>query len=230
MISRPFDPGNHFFGYRVRRIPSRALRISYWGGYCYCYNDVYYRPWRDCYVVCRPPYFTLFELAVMREVNLARVRFAYYNSIHRAYNYIYSSNTVLNEQYETIARNNEIIAQQNAIIANQNAAIEAENEASTGRILASEAYDLATGNGLVQSYAYANEDYYYQDGVFYIVENGKYKVIVPPAGALVEYLPEDYEMITLNDGKEYYKVDDTVYGLTVSEGIPYFQVMGQLYD
>jgi hypothetical protein len=45
---------------------------------------------------------------------------------------------------------------------------------------------------------------------------------------LVENLPEDYEMVTLN-GEEYYKVDDTVYRVTISEGKPYFEVLGQLY-
>ena len=44
----------------------------------------------------------------------------------------------------------------------------------------------------------------------------------------VENLPEDYEMVTLN-GEEYYKVDDTVYRVTISEGKPYFEVLGQLY-
>jgi hypothetical protein len=65
--------------------------------------------------------------------------------------------------------------------------------------------------------------------VFYTVDaNGQYSVIVPPAGALVETLPEDYDMVVLADGKEYYKVDDTVYRVTIVEGKPYFEVLGQL--
>ena len=55
-------------------------------------------------------------------------------------------------------------------------------------------YELANRLGLVQSYAYANSQYYYQDGVFYVLENGQYKVIIPPAGALVTSLPDDYDV------------------------------------
>ena len=94
---------------------------------------------------------------------------------------------------------------------------------------ANNAYSLADRLGLVQSYAYANQPYYYQDGVFYIVNsNGQYEVIVPPAGALVEDLPDDYDTITI-DGMDFYKVDDTVYRLTLVEGKPYLEVLGQMY-
>jgi hypothetical protein len=80
----------------------------------------------------------------------------------------------------------------------------------------------------VQSYADAGEEYFYQDGVFFIKDkNGKYVTIVPPAGALVRELPDDYDTITL-DGEEYYKVDDTVYKLSIIDGSPYFEVLGQL--
>ena len=51
--------------------------------------------------------------------------------------------------------------------------------------------------------------------------------IVPPAGALVQELPDDYDVITI-DGEEYYKVDETVYKLTIIDGSPYFEVLGQL--
>ena len=51
--------------------------------------------------------------------------------------------------------------------------------------------------------------------------------IVPPAGALVKELPDDYDVITLGD-EEYYKVDDTVYKLSIIDGTPYFEVLGQL--
>lgn len=84
--------------------------------------------------------------------------------------------------------------------------------------------------GLVQSQAFEGSTYYYQDGVFYTMDSrGDYEVIVPPAGALVEALPEDFETVVI-DGEEYYKVDDTIYRVTVSEGIPYFEVLGQLYS
>ena len=59
--------------------------------------------------------------------------------------------------------------------------------------------------------------------------NGDYQVIVPPAGALVETLPEDYDMVTLA-GNDYYKVDETVYKVTISDGKPFFEVLGQLYS
>ena len=59
-------------------------------------------------------------------------------------------------------------------------------------------------------------------------KSGKYEVIVPPAGALVSELPDDYDIITL-DGMEFYKVDDTVYKMSLVEGKPYLEVLGQMY-
>ena len=98
------------------------------------------------------------------------------------------------------------------------------------QLLAQASYDLANELGLIQSYAAVSSEYFYQDGVFYMMDSdGEYKVIVPPAGALVETLPEDYEMVTLG-GEEYYKVDDTVYKVTLSDGKPFFEVLGQLYS
>ncbi len=85
--------------------------------------------------------------------------------------------------------------------------------------------------GLVQSYVAPGTTYYYQDGVFYSMGvNGQYSVIIPPAGALVDTLPEDCQMVILSDGNEYYRVDDTIYKVTVYEGKPYFEVVGQLYS
>ena len=69
---------------------------------------------------------------------------------------------------------------------------------------------------------------FYQDGVFFTKDKtGKYVTIVPPAGALVQELPDDYDVITL-DGEEYYKVEDTIYKLTIIDGSPYFEVLGQM--
>ena len=83
--------------------------------------------------------------------------------------------------------------------------------------------------GVVQNFADAGASYYYQDGVFYTLgPNGQYMVIAPPAGALVESLPEDYEVVTLSDGNVYYKVDNTIYRMTIDEGKPYFEVVGQM--
>ena len=93
---------------------------------------------------------------------------------------------------------------------------------------AAAAYNKANGLGLVQSYADATVEYFYDDGVFFTKDaKGQYTVIVPPAGALVQELPDDYDVITI-DGKEYYKVDDTIFEVAIVDGSAYFQVLGQL--
>lgn len=147
-----------------------------------------------------------------------------WTAVNLAYYY-----TVANT-YNNISENNAYIMQQNAIIAQNNATIAAQNQAiSMNQQHAAQAYGLANELGLVQSYASADSPYYYQDGVFYSVNsNGQYQVILPPAGALVETLPEDFEIVNLN-GNEYYKVDETIYRVTISEGKPYFEVLGQQY-
>ena len=97
--------------------------------------------------------------------------------------------------------------------------------------MASESYQLAMKLGLMQSYAAVGQEYFYDDGVFFVMNaNGRYETIIPPAGALVEELPDDYEIVVLKDGKEYFKVDETIYRMTVSEGKAYFEVLGQLQD
>lgn len=74
-------------------------------------------------------------------------------------------------------------------------------------------------------------DYYFYDNVFYrfYVEgaNDQYEVVVPPSGALVKTLPNDYQTVQIN-GHEYYLVDDTLYRLTVYDQEPYFEVLGQM--
>lgn len=207
---------NHCFGHRVRILPSHARRHIHFGVTYYCYNDIWYRPYGSYYVVCRPPFGTILAANLIADMTWNAVRLSYYYTVANSYRRI-------NENNEYIAKQNEIIAQNNATIAAQNQAIAMNQQ------LASQAYTLANELGLVQSYAAAGSDYYYQDGVFYSMDSdGEYKVIVPPAGAMVETLPEDYDMVTLN-GDEYYKVDDTVYRVTISEGKPYFEVLGQLY-
>lgn len=207
---------NHCYGHRVKILPSHVRRHIYHGITYYCYNDIWYRPYGGHYVVCRPPFGTILAANLIADMTWVAVKMSYYYTV---------ANT-----YSRISENNAYIAQQNAIIAQNNATIAAQNQmiAMNGQ-LASEAYGLADRLGLVQSYAAAGSSYFYQDGVFYMMDSdGEYKVIVPPAGALVETLPEDYEMVTLNDD-EYYKVDDTVYRVIISEGKPYFEVLGQLY-
>ncbi len=205
----------HCYGYRVHSLPPRYRRATYWGiDYC-IYDGIYYRPYGDIFVVCRPPFGVCIERAIS-DLVFTTVRFAYYNNTYRMYRAIDSNNRIIEEQ-------NRIIAQNNATIAAQNSAFALNSSR------ADNAYSVADRLGLVQSYAYANQPYYYQDGVFYIVNsNGQYEVIVPPAGALVEELPDDYDTITL-DGTDFYKVDDTVYRLTLVEGRPYLEVLGQMY-
>lgn len=211
-----YHSNGHNYGHKVKMLPSHVKRHVYHGVTYYCYNDLWYRPSGGYYVVCRPPRGTVLAANLIADMTWAAVRLSYYYTVANTYSHI-------NE-------NNAYIAQQNAVIAQNNAMIAAQNQTiAMNQQLASQAYGLANELGLVQSYAAAGSAYYYQDGVFYSMDSdGEYKVILPPAGALVETLPEDYEMVTLS-GDEYYKVDDTVYRVTISEGKPYFEVLGQLY-
>ena len=210
-----WDNRPHYFGYRIQVLPPHYRRISHWGIDYYFYEGIYYRPFGGVYVVCRPPFGTPLERAIDRALfNL--VRFSYYCNTYRTYNTVF-------DNYNVIAQQNLIIAQNNARIAAQNASY----ALNSNRALT--AYELANKLGLVQSYAYANSDYFYQDGVFYSVNaSGTYTTIVPPAGALVSTLPDDYETIVLN-GIEYYMVDNTVYRTTLFDGQPYLEVLGQMY-
>ena len=214
-------PGNfwgdlpHYYGYRVHSLPPHFRRISHWGIDYYYYNGIYYRSFGGAYVVCRPPFGTPLEAAIDRAI-LRSIRFAYYVDTYRTFSRTF-------DFYNVIARQNLIIAQQNARLAAQNAAY----ALNSNRALT--AYELAEKLGLVQSYAYANTEYFYQDGVFYTISaSGVYSTIVPPAGALVTSLPDDYEVIVMN-GIEYYLVDNTVYRTTLFEGMPYLEVLGQMY-
>lgn len=207
---------NHCYGHRVKILPSHVRRHIHYGITYYCYNDIWYRPYRGYYIVCRPPFGTVLAANLIADMTWTAVRLSYYHTV---------ANT-----YRKMSENNAYIAQQNAVIAQNNATIAAQNQTiAMNQQLASQAYGLADELGLVQSYAAAGSSYYYQDGVFYTTDSdGEYKVILPPAGALVETLPEDYEMISLG-GNEYYKVDDTVFRVTIVEGKPYFEVLGQQY-
>ena len=210
-----WDNRPHYFGYRIHVLPPHYRRITHWGIDYYFYEGIYYRPFGGVYIVCRPPFGTPLERAIDRALfNL--VKFSYYCNTYRTYNTVF-------DNYNVIAQQNLIIAQNNARIAAQNASY----ALNSGRALS--AYELANKLGLVQSYAYANSDYFYQDGVFYSVSaSGNYTTIVPPAGALVSSLPDDYETIVMN-GIEYYMVDNTVYRTTLFDGQPYLEVLGQMY-
>ncbi len=198
-------------------LPAHVVRHHFHGHVYYCYNDIWYRPYGGHYVVCRPPFGTVLAADLIADMAWAAVRYSYYNTVVNTYSQINENNRYIAEQNEVIARNNATIASQNQTIA-------------MNQQLASQAYTLANELGLIQSYAAADSNYFYQDGIFYVMDaNGQYMTIVPPAGALVETLPDDYDMVTLK-GDEYYKVDDTVYKITISDGKPYFEVLGQLYD
>lgn len=215
--SRFWASHNHCFGHRVRVLPRYVHRHVYWGVTYYCYNDIWYRPYGSYYVVCRPPFGVSLAAELIADMTWVAVNMAYYNTVAQTYDQINENNQYIAEQNVQIAQNNAVIAAQNETIAKN-------------QQLAQTTSSLANQLGLIQSYAAASTDYFYQDGVFYVKEkNGEYKVILPPAGALVENLPEDYVMVTLNDGKEYYKVDDTIYKVSLIDGKPYFEVLGQQY-
>ena len=205
----------HCFGFRVEVLPPRYEVVRYFGIDYYIYNDVYYRPYRGHYIVCRPPFGVTIARSVV-DISFASVNFAYYSNVYRTFGAIDANNRYIDQQNRIIAQNNAtIMAQNRAIAMNPNSALSS--------------YEIANRLGLVQSYAYADRNYFYQDGVFYIVNaGGQYQVIVPPAGALVQNLPEDYDIITLG-GVQYYRVDDTVYRLTLVSGSPYLEVLGQMY-
>jgi len=211
---RFWDGGRHYFGYRVSYLPSRYTRVEYFGVPYYLLDGIYYRYYRGHYYVSRPPFGVIFD-AVLDNILYSVCNFAYYYDV-------YDTFRTINDNAKTIASQNATIAANNATIARQNADI----ALNTDR--AAKSHKEADRLGLVQSYADAGVEYFYQDGVFFIKDkNGKYVTIVPPAGALVQELPDDYDTITL-DGEEYYKVDDTVYKLTIIDGSPYFEVLGQL--
>jgi hypothetical protein len=161
----------HYYGYRVDYLPPHYRRVRYWGiDYCY-YDGIYYRPYNGIYIVCRPPFGITIAADIVADIVFTPIHFAYYYDSYRT--------------YSAIDRNNRIIDEQNRIIAENNAAIAAQNrDLALNSYRADDAYSLADRLGLVQSYAYANQPYYYQDGVFYIERSdGSYEVIVPPAGA-----------------------------------------------
>ena len=211
---RFWDGGHHYFGYRVSYLPARRTRVVYAGIPYYLLDGIYYRYYGGYYYVSRPPFGIVVD-AVLDNIIYAACNFAYYYDVANTYR-------TINENAQTIASQNATIAANNATIARQNADIALNSDR------AAKSYQEANRLGLVQSYADAGVEYFYQDGVFFIKDkDGKYVTIVPPAGALVSELPDDYDTITL-DGEEYYKVDDTVYRLTIIDGSPYFEVLGQL--
>lgn len=202
--SHHWSHNDHYYGYKVRSLPARAHRHVIHGVVYYCYNDIWYRPYGRYYVVCRPPHGLALAADIISDIAWTAVRLSYYNTVANAYSTINENNAYIAEQNEIIAKNQQ---------------------------LARTSYTLANELGLVQSYAAPDSEYFYQDGVFYAKDaSGEYKVILPPAGALVEALPENFDTVTLRDGNEYYKVEDTIFKVSVLDGKPYFEVVGQQYS
>ncbi len=205
--------GHHHYGHYIPALPPRYELHRYWGRDYYYYDNIWYRYHSGRYWVCRPPFGYVFT--PLADAVYTACRFAYYFDTLNYYNTVSDNARTIQEQNSTIAANNALIAQQNETIAMNSAMAKASGT-------------LANSLGLVQSYADAGTEYFYNDGVFYVKSaDGQYKVIVPPAGALVESLPDDYETIELQ-GQTYYKVDDTVYRMVVSDGKALFEVLGQI--
>ena len=51
---------------------------------------------------------------------------------------------------------------------------------------------------------WANQNYWYDDGVYYIPSGNGYTAVAPPVGAVVTYLPTGYETIPMGDDTYYY--------------------------
>lgn len=233
--SRPvsfWNRGRHYFGYRITSLPPRHVRRVYWGVPYYIIDGVYYRLVSGAYYICRPPFGVVFTPTV--SLAGAICSFAYYADSYYRYRTVNENANLITQQNRIIAENNATIAAQNEIIARQNELLSGQGTSTAAGLAsmnsqrAAESGRLADRLGLVQSYASVNEEYYYDDGVFFTRNaSGEYQTIVPPAGALIEELPEDYRIVTL-DGEEYYAVDDTVYRMTAVGGTPYFEVLGQM--
>lgn len=221
---RFWDAGRHYFGYRISSLPARYLRRTFWGIPYFIVDGVYYRYYSGSYYVCRPPYGVVFTPAA--GLLDAICRFAFYADAYYTFSTVNENARLITEQNRIIAENNATIAAQNSVIAQQNQAAASASSMNSDRAAASSR--LADRLGLVQSYASVADEYYYEDGIFFSKnDSGEYVTIVPPAGALIEELPDDYRTIVL-DGEEYYAVDDTVYRTTVIGGVPYFEVLGQM--
>ena len=219
---RFWDSGYHYFGYRISSLPTRYVRRVFWGVPYYIVDNVYYRYYGGSYYVCRPPFGVVFTPTV--SLVDAICSFAFYADAYYTFSTVNENANLITEQNRIIAENNATIAAQNATIAQQNAA----GASSLNSHLATESSRLADRLGLVQSYASVSDSYYYDDGIFFTKnKSGEYVTIVPPAGALITELPDDYRIVTLG-GDEYYAVDDTVYRTTVIDGSVYFEVLGQM--
>ncbi len=103
----------------------------------------------------------------------------------------------------------------------------AERAAELARAYAAVNTSYVVRNANEMSYAADNVNYYYNDGVFYILDGNEYVVIEAPIGALVTEIPEDYEEIVVG-GETYYKVDNILFKTAVVDGNIYFEVVSNL--
>lgn len=194
------------------------MRIC-WGHRYYICDGIYYRLHNGHYYVCRPPYGYYFAPSLYAYTP-SLCRFAYYSYWNRQYN-------IIDQNFRVIEEQNRLISQNNALLAQQNAELRAQDAQMSQR--STESYMLAKKLGLIQSYAAVGVDYYYDDGVFFVKNaKGEYETIIPPAGAIIENLPDDYSEVTLSDGENYYLVEDTIYMLVIIEGNAMFEVLGQI--
>ncbi len=208
-----WENADHYYGYKVKSLSGRTEKVEKGDNVYYCSNNIWYRPYNAAYVVSRPPVGTPLAADPVADLKLEPVTVLYFNTVANAYNQI-------SEKNKYIAQQNAAIARKNATIANQDLAI-AQTQSK-----ASAAYGQAGQLGLIQNFGDATVTYYYQDGVFYTTDDeGKYVVTAPPAGAIVESIPEDYEAVMLK-GRMYYSVDNTIYRLITNGGKPYLEVLG----
>ena len=77
------DPGCHYYGYRVRRLPVGYTVYRYNNVVYYYYDGIYYRPYGEYYTVCRPP-FGVCVAATATGLALASVTFAIGSAIANA--------------------------------------------------------------------------------------------------------------------------------------------------
>ena len=102
----------HYFGFRVEVLPPRYKVVRYFGIDYYIYNDVYYRPYRGHYIVCRPPFGVTIARSVV-DISFATVNFAYYSNVYRTFGAIDANNRYIDQQTRIIAQNNATIMAQN---------------------------------------------------------------------------------------------------------------------
>ena len=208
-----WENADHHYGYQVKALPGRTEKVENGEDVYYCGDNIWFRPYNANFIVSRPPVGTPLAKDPVADLKMEPVTILYYNTVANAYNQI-------SEKNKYIAQQNAAIARKNATVANQNLAI-AQTQSK-----ASAAFSQSGQLGLIQNFADATLTYYYQDGVYYTTnDEGKYVVVAPPAGAIVEYIPEDYEAVMLK-GRMYYSVDNTVYRLIVNGGTPYLEVLG----